>query len=267
MNRFFSDTKYAISWGILGFLVVAVLGSAFLLTKTFSEFGKIENPQGYPTTISVTGEGEAVAVPDVATFTFSVVETSEDVASAQELATEKSNEVLSYLKEAGIEDKDIKTTNYDVYPKYEWIQPVCISEINCPRGQNELVGYEVSQTVKIKVRDIERAGDLLSGIGSFNVSRVGSLGFEVDDEDALVAEARSKAISDAKEKAKVLAKELGVKLGDVMGFSENTGYDGPMYRMEEAYGLGGDAMKSSAPQIPAGENSFLRTVYITYEIK
>lgn len=266
MNRFFSDTKYAISWGILGLIVLSVLGAVFLLVQTFASAGWINN-QDYPNTIVVSGVGEAVAVPDVATFSFSVVESSEDVASAQNIATEKFNKVFEYLKNSGIEEKDMKTTGYNVYPKYEWIQPICISEISCPRGKNELVGYEVSQSVKVKVRDTQKAGDILSGIGSFNVSNISGLNFEVDDEEALIADARSKAIEDAKVKAKKLAKELGVNLVDIIGFNE--GYEGPVYEsyMEsKAYGLGGDMMMES-PSIPTGENQIERTVYITYKIR
>jgi uncharacterized protein YggE len=157
MNRFFSDTKYAISWGILGLLVVSLLTSVFLLVKT-SEV--VDDTREYPNSITVTGIGEVVSVPDVATFNFSVVETSESVATAQALATDKMNKVIAYLEEQGVEEADIKTTGYNVYPKYEWIQPVCISEINCPRGTNELVGYEVNQSISIKVRDTQKAGDL-----------------------------------------------------------------------------------------------------------
>lgn len=269
MNKFFNDTKYAISWGILGIVILSVLGSVFLLTKTFSEFEKMDNPQGYPNSISVMGTAEVVSIPDIATFSFSVVETSESVSSAQTTATEKINNILSYLEEAGIQENDIKTTSYNVYPKYEWIQPQCFSEINCPRGENKLVGYEVNQTIRIKVRDTQTAGELLSRIGSFEVSNVSGLNFEVDDEDALKAEARSMAIEDAKEKAEKLAKDLGVDLGDVLNFNEDVGYQEPIYRSyaeSSMYGMGGDAM-SASPKIPTGENTVSKTVYITYEIE
>jgi len=268
MSKFFNDTKYAISWGILGIVILSVLGSVFLLTKTFSVLEKIDNPQGYPNTISVTGLGEIVTIPDIATFNFSVVETSEDVSSAQSLATEKTNKVLDFLTESGIEENDIKTTSYNVYPKYEWIQPVCISEINCPRGENKLVGYEVNQTIRVKVRETENAGGILSGIGNLEVSNVSGLNFEVDDEETLKAEARSMAIDDAQEKAQKLADDLGVKLGDAMNFNEDMGYDMPYRSFDEssAYGMGGDSFKAS-PRIPSGENTITRTVYITYEIK
>lgn len=264
MNKFFNDTKYAISWGILGLILVSLLTSSFLLTKTIKV---IDGDAQYPNTISVTGTSEVVSIPDIATFNFSVIETSENVSSAQSMATEKTNKILDFISESGIEEKDIKTTNYNIYPKYEWIQPVCFSEFNCPRGENKLVGYEVNQTIHVKVRDTEKAGDILSGIGNLEVSNVSGLNFEIDDEESLQDEARTKAIENAKEKAKQLVKDLDVKLGDVVGFSEDMGYD-QMYRTMEssAYGMGGDSIKSS-PSIPTGENTISRTVYITYEIE
>jgi|AntRauTorckE6833_2_1112554.scaffolds.fasta_scaffold00714_13 uncharacterized protein YggE len=265
MNRFFTDTKYAISWGILGLLVVSILTSAFLLAKT----GQVlDDDEEFPNSIMVTGYAEVVAVPDIATFSFSVVEASENVSSAQELATEKANNVIDFLAEQGIEENDIKTTSYNVYPKYEWIQPVCISEIGCPRGSNELVGYEVSQSIRVKVRDTQQAGDLLSGIGSFEVSNVSGLNFEVDDEESLKAEARSMAIDDAKEKAEKLAKDLGVDLDDIIGFSEDSGYSQP-YERSYMESVSFDSMggASASPKIPTGENTITKTVYINYEIK
>ena len=265
MNKFFNDTKYAISWGILGLLLVSLLTSAFLLAKTSQV---LDNDGDFPNTISVTGVGEVVSVPDVATFSFSVVEKSESVTSAQSLATEKTNKILAFLEDSEIDENDLKTTSYNIYPKYEWIQPICITEINCPRGENKLVGYEVSQSVRVKVRDTQKAGDILSGIGSFEVSNVSGLNFEIDDEDSLKEEARSIAIKDAKEKAEKLAKDLGVDLEEIIGFSEDFGYEQPMYRSyaETAdFGFGGEM--NSSPQLPTGENTIKRTVYITYEIE
>ena len=265
MNKFFNDTKYAISWGILGLLLVSLLTSAFLLAKTSQV---LDNDGDFPNTISVTGVGEVVSVPDVATFSFSVVEKSESVTSAQSLATEKTNKILAFLEDSEIDENDLKTTSYNIYPKYEWIQPICITEINCPRGENKLVGYEVSQSVRVKVRDTQKAGDVLSGIGSFEVSNVSGLNFEVDDEESLKAEARSMAIDDAKEKAEKLAKDLGVDLDDIIGFSEDSGYSQP-YERSYMESVSFDSMggASASPKIPTGENTITKTVYINYEIK
>lgn len=219
-------------------------------------------------TISVSGEGEAVAVPDIATFTFSVTSKKSTVAAAQTEATTKINAITKYLKDAGIEDKDIKTSDYSVYPQYDYIQQPCANGI-CPSGRQVLNGYEVRQTTSIKVRDTAKAGDLLTGVGSAGATEVSGLTFTFDDPDAVQKEAREKAIADAKDKADELARELGVRIVRVVSYNESGNYPMPMYS-RDAYGLGGaenQATKAVAPSISVGENKVVSNVSITYEIR
>ncbi|MDZ4227187.1 MAG: SIMPL domain-containing protein [Patescibacteria group bacterium] len=191
------------------------------------------------------------------------------MADAQDAATEKSNAVIAYLKGEGIEEKDIKTTDYNVYPQYDYTRSACSEVGYCPPGRQELRGFEVSQTLSVKVRDTEKAGGLLSGVGSRGASQVSGLSFTIDDEDALKAEARGKAIDDAQAKAKELAGQLGVSLVRVVGFYENEGG----YPVPYAYGTGGDMMAvrtesaKAAPDIPVGENKIVSNVSVTYEIR
>lgn len=219
-------------------------------------------------TIMVSGEGEVFAVPDIATFSVSVQEEAKEVQDAQDVATKKANDIIAYLKQQGVEEKDIRTTDYSVYPQYDYIQSVCRDGI-CPPGKQELRGYQVSQALTVKVRDTKKAGELLSGVGSRGVSYVSGLSFTIDDEDALKAEARGKAIGDARAKAAELAKQLNVRLVRVVGFYEDSGgYYPPI-----AYGMGGDVAMSRAeaqkvaPDIPVGENKIVSRVNVTYEIR
>lgn len=221
---------------------------------------------GGPTTISVSGTGEVVAIPDVATFSFSVRAEGDDASSAQSESATKINAIMAFLKEKGIAESDIKTQGYNLYPRYKY------EEIYCPVGRycpNEPVqnGFEVNQTVTVKVREIEKAGDLLSGVGEQGATDISGLTFTIDDTDALKAEARELAINDAREKAKVLADNLGVKLGDLNGFYEDEGSFSPY-----AYGMGAEmSMKASdamvSPEIPTGEEKVTSKVSLTFEIK
>ncbi len=248
-----------------------VLLSAFLLVKTVTDIKKLPKAgmEIYPqSTIMVSGTGEAFAIPDIATLSFSVTEVGESVEAAQALLDAKVNKALAVLKDAEIDEKDIKTTSYNVYPKYEWKQIYCITT-PCPQGKNELIGYEVSEMVTVKIRDIKKAGDLVSKIGAVNVSNISGVEFTVDDRDKYVAEARAEAIEKAKAEAKVLAKELGVRLGRMLYYNENGGY--PMYYGAEGMG-GGVAMdKAVAPQaraeLPEGETKITSQVSLTYEIR
>lgn len=216
-------------------------------------------------TIAVSGEGEVFAVPDMGEFSVTIQETAKDVATAQDAATKKSNAVIAYLKGAGVDEKDIKTTEYSVNPQYEWQQGVCPDGGYCPPGHQVLTGFQVSQTLSVKVKDTKKAGELLAGVGGKGASQVSGLSFTIADKDALKAQARGKAIADAKSKAEELAKELGVSIVRVVGFSENEG-GGPMPMFARA-GMGVAESKAVAPQIPTGQNKIVSNVNVTYEIR
>lgn len=218
-------------------------------------------------TISVSGHGEIFAVPDTATFSFSVVSDKATVAEAQAEATTKANAVTAYLKEQGVDEKDIKTTDYSVYPQYDYQQSACPTSGYCPPGRQVLRGYEVRQTTTVKVRDTKKAGDLLAGVGGKGATEVSQLNFTFDDQDKVQNDARAKAIADAKTKADTLAKQLGVSIVRVVSFNES-GYN-PY--VGYAYGKGA-AMDSAvapqaAPEISVGQNKVTNDVTVVYEIR
>lgn len=242
----------------------------FLLVGTLSElksYHYIGSGVTATNVITVSGDGEVFAVPDTATFSVTVQETAKDVKTAQDAATKKSNDIVAYLKGAGVDEKDIQTTDYSVYPQYSYGTQVCPAGGYCPPGRQTLDGFQVSQTLTVKVKDTKKAGDLLSGVGSRGASQVSGLSFTIDDQDALEAQARGKAIDDARTKAETLAKQLGVSLVRVVGFSENGG-GGPIYY---AKGMGGavamDSAVAPAPEIPTGQNKITSNVSVTYEIR
>lgn len=220
-------------------------------------------------TITISGEGEVFAVPDIAEFSFSVVSKKETVSAAQEDATKKINDVTAYLKGVGIDAKDIRTTDYNVYPQYDYVTQACPAGSYCPGGKQVLSGYEVRQTTSVKVRDTQKAGDLLAGVGSKGATEVTSLNFTFDDADKITDEARDKAIVDAKEKAETLAKSLGVRLVRIVSFNESGGgIPSPIYYRDAVYGMGGTAeVKSVAPEISTGQNKIISNVSVTYEIR
>jgi uncharacterized protein YggE len=217
--------------------------------------------------ITVSGKGEVVAIPDVATFSYSVTEKGKTVKEAQDKATAKSNAVLEFLKKSNISEKDIKTLSYSVNPQYDYMKDQssgCIG-MGCP-GKQVLSGYEVSQTIQVRIKDTAQAGTVLTGIGSLNVQNVSGLDLTVDDEDTVIANARTKAIDDAKAKAQVLAKQLGVKLVRITSFTEQ-GQPVPMYYAKATLDSGVANQAAIAPQIPTGENKVTSNVTITYEIR
>lgn len=247
-------------------LVVFIFLAIFVAAKTVTEVREwkyIGSGVIQTNTISVQGEGEVFAVPDIATFSFSVIKESKTAEEAQNAAAEVANNAIEYLKEQGVEEKDIKTTNYSVYPRYEYPQIQCIT-FPCPQGERRLVGFEINQSMSVKVRDTKKAGELLSGVGAFGVEQISGLSFTIDDEEGLQREARQKAVADAREKAKDLASDLDVRLVRVVSFNEN---NYPVYARAESveYGVGGDT--KVVPNIELGENRITSQVNIIYEIR
>lgn len=246
------------------YAAAAALGvlALFLLVITIDALGNLgrsDNP--YMNTITVEGRGSGTAIPDLATVSFSVTERGATVAEAQGKATEKTDAALAAVRGLSIEEKDVKTLSYNVYPQYEQVAP-CYTGI-CPAYNPKIVGYEVAQTVEVKVRDTAKAGDVLQALGALNVQNISGPNFTVDAEDGLRGVAREAAIENAKAKAEALADQLGVKLGKVVSFYENTS-PYPMY----GYGGGMDvAMMEKAPSLPTGEQETEVSVSITYEIR
>jgi uncharacterized protein YggE len=248
------------------FLIVLTVAAAIGVIKLTKSIGYVgANPNNTPS-IDVTGTGDAYSVPDVATFSFSVTETAKTVADAQAAATTKADAALKAVRDAGVADKDIQTQSYNINPHYDYSGALCSSGY-CPPGKQVLTGYDVSETILVKVRDLSKAGDIFASIGSLGVQNVNGLDFSVDNPDAVQAEARSKAIADAQSKANLLAKQLGVSLVRVMSFSESTGgYPRPIYNMGAAKAMS-VAAPQAAPDIAVGQEKVTDNVTITYEIK
>ena len=252
------------------FLIILCL---FFLVKTYGSLKEnkfIGQDIVARNTINVQGEGEVSAVPDIATFSFSVKEESLTVSEAQTVVTKKMNSVLDFLKQSEVDEKNIKTTGYNIYPRYEWqSEKIACYGLNCPVPDREriLVGYEVSQNISVRLENIDKAGEVLAGIGALEVTNVSGLSFEIDDEDDLKRQARKEAIEEAQDKAKQLAKDLGVSLVRIVNYSSNEGSSNSRYNIMEksmSFDMGGDV---AVPEIPVGENEIKTTVYITYEIK
>lgn len=241
------------------FGIFAVVLTVFVGLKAYNAYleskyiGKDYTGQN---SITVSASGEVFAKPDVAQINVSVEEEGKDLAAAQKIHTEKINRVIKFIKDSGVEEKDIKTSNYSVYPVYDYLRD---------RGQ-VLKGYRVSQTLDVKVRKVDDAGKILSGAVENGSNQIGGINFIVDDEDALKREARQKAIKEAKEKAKAIAKDLDVDLSRLVAFNESG--DQPIYykSYDAVAGMGGPE-SAPAPQVPTGENKITVSVSLTYEIR
>ena len=253
----------------VSFVVIVILG-LFLIAVTlrsFKEYRLLGSDTPAVNTITASGEGEAFAKPNIAEFTFSIVEESKSVASANEAVAKKENMAIDIMKEKGVEEDDIKTISYNVNPRYEYRRNNDMY-IPYPKGSERiLVAYEVRETIRVKSDDTEKAGELISSLGEIGVQNLSGLTFTVEDEDSVRSEARGDAIDNAKEKAEELADQLGVKLVRIVGFGQGGRYSPVSYAEKADFGMGNMVESSATPSIPVGENSFVERVTVTYEIR
>ncbi len=261
MEGFFAEKHNRILGSLVLVLAAFALGSYAMLNLNMSQ-----SMYPMPASISVTGEGEATAVPNVGQFSFSVMAEGKTAGEAQEASGTKINDVIAYLKEKGVEEKDIKTSGYNLNPKYRYEERMCAFGSYCPPSNPVQDGFEVSQTVEVKVRDTGKSGELIAGVGEKGATNISGLNFIVDDMSAVKAEAREKAIADAKEKAEKLARDSGVELVRMTSYYENEGYYGAPYaaKAESSMGMGGGF---DAAAMPVGENETTVQVNVSYEIK
>ncbi len=264
----FDYKKYTWIAGILSLVCIAFVAFATGL----SEMKSLKHPNGTQATITVTGEGEVTAIPDIATVTMTVREVAKTVPLAQKAVETKITKALADISSLGVDKKDTKTLSYTVNPKYETQNTYCpmvqsnslIPYPPCPQGKSVIVGYEVAETVSIKIRKIDTAGDVVGVIGKANITEVNGPDFTVDNIDKPKADAKVLAIQKAQDKAKATAKALGVSLGEITQFSEDNGGYYPMM-----YSAGVSAMKagpSDSVTIPTGESVIKSNVTITYSL-
>jgi hypothetical protein len=207
-----------------------------------------------PRLISLSGHGEVRRAPDIAFVTTGVLSQGATAAQALAANTSAMNALFAALKEAGIADQDVQTSNFMVQPRYNF------QENKAP----ELVGYDVSNNVTITVRKIGDLGALLDKVVQAGSNQINGIGFEVSEPSASLDEARKLATEDATRKAKIYAEAMGVTLGPVMSISEGVSFQPPM-----PMARGKVMMDAAAAPVPvaAGEQRLSVDVNITWEIK
>lgn len=253
---------------------VALVFAMFALLGLGSyAFARADQTNDEYSTISVTGNGESFVTPDVAKFTFTVQKDAKTMNEAEKLATADANALVEKLKAAGILEKDIKTEGFNAFPKYE-TKSAAIAPCGpnyCPPynpGNPVIVGYTVSHTYSVKVRDLDKAGDIAQLITGANPYSVNGPDFTIDDEDAVTNDARGKAIADARAQARVLARQLGVHLGKIVDFQVvGNGPVYPMYAKSAIMSEAADAAGAPAPTIEPGQTDVKVQVQITYRIR
>ena len=240
------------------YIVAAVLIGAIVLSYIVGMFIDVRNlPGNEPRYLTVNGIGKAFVAPDVAIVSFGITNSGKDTGDLITKSNTAMNNIIKAVKDQGVDEKDIQTTQYSLNPRYEYNQET---------GQRISAGYDMVQTISVKIRDFEKIGIILNSGTSNGANTVGDLYFAIDDQEKANQEARDKAVAEAKAKAQDIAKASGIKLGKLVNVSEGYYYQ-PTYN--EKLGMGGslDAVAAPSPQIQPGQQEVNITMTLTYKIR
>ncbi|MGV8854514.1 MAG: SIMPL domain-containing protein [Devosia sp.] len=214
----------------------------------------------YAGTIAVEGRGEVAAAPDMATVTSGVTTQGDSARAALDANTAAMAELIAALKGAGIEPRDIQTSGFSVNPNYVYSDARDANGYSLPPKLN---GYQVSNTVTVKVRHIADLGAILDKSVTVGANTINGVSFSVSDPSELFNQARKAAFADASAKAELYADAAGSALDHIVSISESQGLNDPqpypMYARSEM------AVSAKVP-VEAGELSFAINVNVQWEL-
>lgn len=238
-------------------LVYSIVFLGTLIRNNLQKFYFIGKADRAEHTISVEGQGKVTVLPDIGMTSMGMVAEAPTVAEAQQKNTETMNKLITRLKELGVDAKDIQTANYNVYPQYNYTE----------KDGQTLKGYQVSQNVSVKIRNLQNAQKVLALAGEVGANSVSGISFTIDDRDVYKAQAREIAIKKVHDKAESLSRSLGVRVVGIVNYNEYEGGQNeyPLYKSN----MVADSAPASvpAPSIEPGSTDVILNVSVTYQIQ
>lgn len=248
-----NNKKFELSDRVFALALILVLAIfVFIIAGAIYEFKSL--PENTAREISVSGEGKVYAKPDIALVSLGV---KTEAVKSQDAVNDNNKimaQVIKAVKDAGVEEKDIQTTTYNLSPNYDWTEKGRIFR-----------GYSLDQAISVKIRNFDKINNILDGATTAGANTVGDLQFTIDDEEKVLSEARTQAIAKAKIKAENIAKESGLKLVKLLSV-----YDSNYYPMSSSYAKGAGIMANEAsytPDIQTGQIETNITVTLTYRVR
>lgn len=214
---------------------------------------------------SVSAEGRVTATPDIAEITFSVITENGALREIQRENTERMNRAIEFIKAQGVDAKDIKTQNYIIQPRYAPCPP-SDREKFCP--PQRIIGYSVTHTTSVKIRDFQIIGDVLAGIVEQGVNVVSGPALTIEDPTELQSQARKEAIEKAQRQAQVIAEAGGFRVGKLLSINES--FYPPMPFAQTHVSRGAVLMEDAAlppPRIEPGTQEITVFINLRYSIK
>lgn len=248
----FKSSIYRSAWSGVAIVLMVFLG--ILAMKTVKEINQVGyEPRGRDT-ITISGEGKVSAKPTLAQISLGLYTEGADVPAIQDQNSRKTNAIIQGLKEMGLSEADMQTSNYSIQPRYDYTD-----------GRQSIIGYSVSQNLSIKVRDLSKVGAVIAKAGELGSNQVNGVTFTIDEPSALQQAARAEAIQDARKKAMELANAMGVSLVKVVTFSESSGGNVPPMPFYRDAAVAQNAV--TAPDIQPGELDVTANVSVTFEVR
>ena len=206
------------------------------------------------TLLSVSASADATRVPDVATLSAGVVTQAADGNSAMRQNAQQMDKVLAAIKAAGIAERDVQTSGVSLNPQYRY------ADNEAPK----ITGYQASNTVSLKVRDIAKLGKVLDALAGVGANQINGPSFEIDNPEPVYDEARLAALKKAQGRAETYAKSLGLKVRRIVSISEGNGGFRPVPMMAMAKMEARDA--SGAPPVSPGESTVSINLDVVFEL-
>jgi uncharacterized protein len=200
-------------------LVLAVAGMTLTLSGCDSATGPAPTADSDLRQVTVLGSGEVQGAPDTLNVNASIEFIAPDVTGAMNQTSDRQQAVINALVDAGVERKDINTSEVSLQPQFS----------GASENPQAIVGYRASNSIDIKIRQLDAASQALALIVSSggNATRINSVNYSIEDDSQLVRDARGRAFNDAKERAEQYAQLSGQDLGNVMSISEAPGSTPP----------------------------------------
>jgi hypothetical protein len=207
--------------------------------------------------LSVNGNARVTAAPDIAYITIGARSESAEAAEAVTSNTAQVEAIIAALGAMGVEPKDIQTSGFNIYPQDEW----------GPDGQRTGVRYVVENTLYVTVRDLEKIGELLGAAVDAGANTIYGISFDIEDKEALIAQARAQAVENARKQAEELAKAAGVELGEIQSISYYNSYPAPFLDNKGGYGGGAAVEAVAAVPVSPGQLTITADVSVSYLLK
>ncbi len=237
---------------IAAVLVLSLASTGILLFNGNAKTN--ETKDGIVNSISVSSTGEVTVMPDVGYISLGIETKKEDVKDAEEENSKIMNDIMDSLKDFDIEESDIKTVGYNIYPQYE--------EYNDEKPS----AYAVYNTVQVTVKKLEDMSDIIDAAVSAGANRTNSISFDVLDREESYNEALKNAVENARARAEVLAEASGLKIVGVLTVSESSSSPRYYYADTMSYAKAESMDGGYAPSISTGDMEISASVYVTFEV-